>query len=1386
MARIIPGSGAVIEPIFNEVFGVKGVRVLDGGSGYVQNDPPRLTITGCGVPEIPALLYPIIDSDSGKISHVRVLEPGRGYDPLRVSIVPQDETPTVVDSFDINRIWQSNPNSETSSAFVNNTDRLLITSDNNPKPADIPGERIFGQSNLVDRDFSQTYIYRGGKDSPTKENRVEYYDVSVGLLTNGTFLHSCDWGQLEYTPVNFNVDHVRYPYLKNSDEFDGVIENSIYYHQSSRLLSQFRQRNGVFENGRIKPFVWDIKVEFDNVLLSVTDVDESVGNIEVGGGLNTIDNVASGEIAKIVRNQNGDIVRVYLRNTTGSFENNVSVRGSNGFFFRVNAVPITFPNGIFYINFKDAASEFGQFLPNTWYFAPENIQVRKNYLIIWNQLDSSNRPSEMHDGGHPMQFSKTPDGLLNQNPGVLYVNTDGDPPIPSVDYEQEFRPLFLMNEEETGRIYYYCKYHNHMSGYIGDEGYMVLDTSPDNDPPSLNDYYITNYYDDGVNQPDLSRYQNGHSKIIGISIDGYPIYGPWGYDASKNIVRLSPSYRLRNSEEYLATRPKITTTGNVTYNVTISNNKFLFDGSTQPFITLDRGKTYIFNQNDSSNDSEFLLFSTVNDGWQIGLPPEIGNTDYIYSAGVTYHIDGAEVTYQNYISQFNLATSREIHITPTVDSPPSIYIFAYTSSGVGIRVVVEGYLFGDFREDYIYEEGYGDLDEFNGIFTITPEYPNGTYAYFLTEDSNGNPVFPYSVYPKFYGLPIFEGDDPPEIPTVFPVGAAADVFIKDTGEIDFIKVKSPGDGYFGNATAKILGGEGSGAVVKPVTKTITGLSLLNPGRNFQTPPTIIFEGGGGVGARGIARIDTTGKIESINVVDPGEFYNDPPYIIITGGGGIGAKAEAIVDQGEIVDVVVTDPGKGYTSQPNIVFAKGVNLKRKIRNRQSFNSTQSFIVGLLSNITSDQDTIYVNSTDSLPGSGTIRLNNEEITYSSKSRQRLLGVTRGVNFRYDQRVIVDTSQNDQQGISLYEFNVGDRVVRRIESSTNKTSKVYDWNPSTRELLLTFEVDDLAFIDAGIPSIDDNVVQFDGGTPNSAPAGFLPHNVITSVGDRITILTSPIGTLLDKTFEDDDELDGLGDGIPDLVNTATDYANQISLDGGIYSSLYGIEETLGGQNTTLFQVGDNIKDASIPFKYATVVDAGQLNEGVSHTAIVNITLDGNFGNGQNYFVNETVTGSVSGIQATVVSWNVSTGVLQLTNIIPYDTGNINIGVLGKLYEFSANGTVVDFIVRNSGVNYSDVPTVTIEDNGDIQATATVNMTPAGDQVESVTVTNGGYGISQYVSNIGELHPTVTVTNAVGDTTGSGADIQAVLGGEYLLGNSGASYRIKSIEYVTQIQSQ
>jgi hypothetical protein len=63
------------------------------------------------------------------------------------------------------------------------------------------------------------------------------------------------------------------------------------------------------------------------------------------------------------------------------------------------------------------------------------------------------------------------------------------------------------------------------------------------------------------------------------------------------------------------------------------------------------------------------------------------------------------------------------------------------------------YPLGRYKEDYelITPSSDDQLDEHNGRFCVTPEYPAGTYCYFLTVDANHNSAYPYAVGPTFYG-----------------------------------------------------------------------------------------------------------------------------------------------------------------------------------------------------------------------------------------------------------------------------------------------------------------------------------------------------------------------------------------------------------------------------------------------------------------------------------------------------------------------------------------------------------------------------------------------------------------------------------------------------------
>jgi hypothetical protein len=67
---------------------------------------------------------------------------------------------------------------------------------------------------------------------------------------------------------------------------------------------------------------------------------------------------------------------------------------------------------------------------------------------------------------------------------------------------------------------------------------------------------------------------------------------------------------------------------------------------------------------------------------------------------------------------------------------------------------------GMYVQDYEYVSGSGDLDDLNGRFCITPEYPSGTYAYFMTVDNSGSPAHPFLLAYEYYGV-ITAGDAGP-------------------------------------------------------------------------------------------------------------------------------------------------------------------------------------------------------------------------------------------------------------------------------------------------------------------------------------------------------------------------------------------------------------------------------------------------------------------------------------------------------------------------------------------------------------------------------------------------------------------------------------------------
>lgn len=161
-----------------------------------------------------------------------------------------------------------------------------------------------------------------------------------------------------------------------------------------------------------------------------------------------------------------------------------------------------------------------------------------------------------------------------------------------------------------------CGGHPEQSGQYHVHDSHFLDCWKENSVmAAYNDYYGTTQYN-GNN----IRHPDGHSKMVGIAFDGFPIYGPYGYSSPwDNLSAIEPM------------------------------------------------------------QSSYSTKSTEVDG-----RPAYGNT---------------------------------------AQNPPP----------------------GSLMQDWEYVEGSGDLDYHNGRFCVTPEFPNGTYAYFMSVDPEDvdHPTFPY-------------------------------------------------------------------------------------------------------------------------------------------------------------------------------------------------------------------------------------------------------------------------------------------------------------------------------------------------------------------------------------------------------------------------------------------------------------------------------------------------------------------------------------------------------------------------------------------------------------------------------------------------------------------
>ena len=202
---------------------------------------------------------------------------------------------------------------------------------------------------------------------------------------------------------------------------------------------------------------------------------------------------------------------------------------------------------------------------------------------------------------------------------------------------------------------------------------------------------------------------------IGIATNGIPFYGP----ANCNIATLFFGENLSTYNTFTVNEVFYSNLAGYDLGLGITDDS---NGALKYYV--NPTGMYVMN---SSNHSPLLGFAI--DGNPIYGP--YGYDEIIPNAN--------SYTVILNTSSYQLKTAERLNATGNIYNGMQMALYANTN--------------GQYIEDFTFVPGSGTLNENNGRFCITPEYPNGTFAYFATIDIHGNPVYPYLIGPTFRSIP---------------------------------------------------------------------------------------------------------------------------------------------------------------------------------------------------------------------------------------------------------------------------------------------------------------------------------------------------------------------------------------------------------------------------------------------------------------------------------------------------------------------------------------------------------------------------------------------------------------------------------------------------------
>ena len=185
---------------------------------------------------------------------------------------------------------------------------------------------------------------------------------------------------------------------------------------------------------------------------------------------------------------------------------------------------------------------------------------------------------------------------------------------------------------------------------------------------------------------------------------------------------------------------------------------------------------------------------------------------------------------------------------------------------------------GYFIEDYEFTDS-GDLDEHNGRFCVTPEFPNGTYAYFMTLGSiiensgffvgDKKPKFPYVIGNSYKSKPIDFNFDSTMNQNKFDFNSFG--LVRNTKPFNTLSDRSTYE-YFKFS-------DELDSKIKSISKgTVDSIRIISSGNNYKVGDRVVFNNENSGGSSAAAKVEfikgksITGISQTSNTIFDVEFY----------------------------------------------------------------------------------------------------------------------------------------------------------------------------------------------------------------------------------------------------------------------------------------------------------------------------------------------------------------------------------------------------------------------------------------------------------------------------------------------------------------------------------